>query len=471
MRTERTDINIKTHIELKMMKTELMALSLLLAAAGVRAQETGTGAADGRKWTLEECIDYALEHNIQLRQNRVTKEQNEVSVKEQQAALFPSLSFSTNQNVSWRPWSQSYVNLSSGTMTSTSSEVNYNGSYGLNASWTVWNGGRNRKNVERSRLTSELSDYDTEQTANSIQEQITQYYVQILYQTEAVAVNKEVLEGSKLQRDRAQEMVEAGSLAKVDLAQLQAQVAQDEYNVVNAQTQLDNYKLELKQILELVGTEQFDVATPAVGDDKVLQPLPEKGSVYARAYESRPEIKSGQLSVKAGDLDISIARRAFLPTVSLSAGIGTSNSSGLHTAVGTQWKNNLNNSIGLTLSVPIFDNRQNKSAVELARLSKQSSQLELLNTEKELYSQIETYWLNARNAQEQYRYARQNEESMQESYDLVSEQFRLGLKNIVELTTGKTNLLQARQTRLQSKYTALLNIAMLNFYGEGKIEL
>ena len=446
------------------MKLKMAALPLLLALMAMTAQAQ-------RQWTLQECLDYALEHNIQLQKNRLTEAQDREDIQMRRAALLPSLSFSTNQNASWRPWSQSYVNLSGGTMTSTSSEVNYNGSYGLNAQWTVWNGGRNQKNLEKSKLTAEMAEYATAESANSIQEQITQLYVQILYQAEAVRVAEQVLEASKMQRDRAQEMVDVGSLARVDLKQLEAQVSQDEYTVVNNRTQLDNYRLQLKQLLELVGTDDFDVATPNTGDANVLSAIPPKEAVYASAYAFRPEIQSGKLSIEQSELDIDIARRGFYPSVSMSAGIGTSNNSGISTALTEQWRRNLNNSIGLTVSVPIFDNRQNRTNVRKAKLSKDAADLSLQDTEQQLYQQIETYWLNARNAQQQYVAAKANVESMQETYGLVSEQFRLGLKNIVELTTGKNNLLQAQQQLLQSKYTALYNLAMLRFYQGEPIRL
>lgn len=446
------------------MKLKMAALPLLLALMAMTAQAQ-------RKWTLQECLDYALEHNIQLQKNRLTEAQDREDIQMRRAALLPSLSFSTNQNASWRPWSQSYVNLSGGTMTSTSSEVNYNGSYGLNAQWTVWNGGRNQKNLEKSKLTAEMAEYATAESANTIQEQITQLYVQILYQAEAVRVAEQVLEASKMQRDRAQEMVDVGSLARVDLKQLEAQVSQDEYTVVNNRTQLDNYRLQLKQLLELVGTDDFDVATPNTGDANVLSAIPPKEVVYASAYAFRPEIQSGKLSIEQSELDIDIARRGFYPSVSMSAGIGTSNNSGISTALTEQWRRNLNNSIGLTVSVPIFDNRQNRTNVRKAKLSKDAADLSLQDTEQQLYRQIETYWLNARNAQQQYVAAKANVESMQETYGLVSEQFRLGLKNIVELTTGKNNLLQAQQQLLQSKYTALYNLAMLRFYQGEPIRL
>ncbi|MCM1311616.1 MAG: TolC family protein [Bacteroides sp.] len=437
----------------------LIALSVLAISDSIGAQ---------KKWTLEECIEYALENNIQLKQNRLTNEQNKIDILQSKAQLFPSLSFSTNQNVSYRPYSQSTINLTNGTMTNSQSLVTYNGSYGLNANWTVWNGGRNSKNIKKSEYTAEISDLQTEQTANTIQEQIAQIYVQILYQTEAAAVCEEILKASQMQRDRAKEMVEVGSLAKVDLAQLEAQTSQDEYNLVNARSILENYKLQLKQLLEIVGTNDFDVATPQINDNSVLAAIPSKSEVYSSAVASRPEIQSGKLNIEAQELNIDIAKRGYYPTISLTAGIGTNHGSGTDIAFGSQIKKNWSNSIGLTLSVPIFDNRQNRTNVQKAKLTKQSSELDLQDTQKELYSSIEEYWLNATTSQQQYIYAKSNVESMQESYDLVSEQFRLGLKNIVELTTGKNNLLQAEQQMLQSKYTTLLNIAMLRFYqGEG----
>lgn len=423
------------------------------------------------KWTLQECIDYALKNNIQLQQSKITNEQNDLDVKQSKAALFPSLSFSTNQNASWRPNSISTVNLTNGAMTTTKSTVNYNGSYGLNASMTVWNGGRNTKNIKRNQYTEQMSELDIERTANSIQEQITQLYVQILYQTEAVKVNEEILKASEQQRDRAKVMVEIGSLAKVDLAQLEAQTSQDEYSIVNSKAQLENNILQLKQLLQIVGSENFGVATSNVAESQVLSPIPSKSDVYNVAVNQRPEIKSSKLNVESSELGIDIAKAGYMPNVNLNAGIGTNNSSGTHTNFGKQVKTNLSNTLGLSVSVPIFDQKQNSTAVKKAKLTKLNSELQLQDAQQTLYSTIENYWLNATTSQQQYIYAKKNVESMQASYDLVSEQFRLGLKNIVELTTGKTNLLQAEQQLLQSKYTTLYNLAMLRFYQGEPIQL
>lgn len=445
-----------------MKKIFLFILGGCMTSSCVLAQKT---------WTLQECIDYALENNIQIMQSRITTAQNQLDVNQSKASLFPSLSFSTNQNGSWRPFSESTVNLSNGTMTTTRNTTSYNGSYGLNANMTLWNGGRNTKNIKQSKLTRDISELDVKKNENSIQEQITQLYVQILYQTEAVKVNQEILKGSELQRDRAKEMVEVGSLAKVDLAQLEAQVSQDKYNVVNSQSQLENYKLQLKQLLEIVGTEDFNVATTNVTDAAVLATIPDRMTVYNTALTLRPEIASSKLGVESSALAVDIAKAGYLPTISLNASVGTSNSSGLETSFFKQVKTNMSNSLGISISVPIFDQKSNLTSVKKAKLSYLNSNYQLKDAEKTLYSSIENYWLNATTSQQQYIYAKSNVESMEESYDLVSEQFRLGLKNVVELTTGKNNLLQAEQQLLQSKYNTLYNIAMLKFYEGNKIEL
>lgn len=445
-----------------MNKKHLLAtLSILL---------TGSAAWGQKVWTLQECLDYALANNIQLQQKRITAASDHEDVLQSQAALFPSVSFSTNQNASWRPFAETTINLAGGTMTTNSNSVSYNGSYGINANWTVWNGNRNTNTIKQNKLTEKMAELGIEQQANTIQEQIAQLYVQILYETEAVNVCREIIKSSMMQRDRARTMVEVGHLARVDLVQLEAQVSQDEYSLVQAQSQLANYKLQLKQLLEIHDEEDFEIAVPEVTDAQVLSVLPNEQAVYNAALESRPEIQSSKLNVQSSEIAINTARAGYKPTVSMTAGIGSNNSSGQHTDFFKQVKNNMNNSLGLSISVPILDNHQARTNIRKAKYALQTSELNLLEQQKQLYSTIENYWLNATTSQQQFISARNNVKSMQESYDLVSEQFNLGLKNIVELTTGKNNLLQAEQQLLQTKYTALLNSAMLKFYAGESIK-
>lgn len=426
--------------------------------------------AEAQTWNLRECIDYALEHNISLQQSKIQQKQSEVDVLSSKAQLFPSLSFSSSQNVSNSPWVESF-SYTDGTGSMKSNSTSYNGSYGLNANWTVWNGGRRKMNIEASEISLEQAELQTEQSANSIQEQILQYYVQILYAKEAVKVNEQVLETAIAQRNRAKERVEVGDLSKADLAQFEAQVAQNEYSVTSSKTAVERYKMQLKQLLELTGSTEFDIATIEVDDERALEALPILARVYENALENRPEIKNSQLNIDAASLNIDIAKAGKLPTLSMNASVGTNSNSANTAAWSKQLKNNWNNMIGLSVSVPILSQRQNRSAVEKAKYQYQVSQLNLQDQQKSLYNTIESYWLDATNAQAEFKSACASVESNQASYELLNEQFNIGLKNIAELLEGKNNLLQAAQNKLQSKYTAIMDQQLLKFYAGEPINL
>lgn len=439
-----------------MKKGMIFLAGLLFCTLGSWAQKA---------WTLEDCINYAKEHNITLQKALLQKKSAEEDVKSSQAALLPSLSASTNQSIGYRPWQDN------GTTTVTNGQVNtkvnksyYNGNYGLNASWTVWNGNKNRNTLRQNRLSAEQAGLEAEVTANSIQEQIAQLYVQILYLTEAVRVSEQSLETSKKNEERGKEMVEVGKMSKADLAQLSAQRASDEYNIVESRANISKYKLQLKQLLELDGTQEFDVALTDISDEQALSQVPALQTVYNEALTTRPEIRSSELSVKSSNLSIAMAKAGWLPTLNMTAGLGTSTNSLSNNAWGSQLKTNFDASAGFTVSIPIFDQRQTKTSVNKARIQRMQAQLDLQDRQKELYQTIEGYWLDAETNQAKLRSAIATEESEQQSYDLLQEQFQLGLKNIVELMTGKDRLLTAQQNRLQSKYQTVLAQQMLKFY-------
>lgn len=424
-----------------------------------------------RVWDLASCIDYALEQNIQIKKDKIVMEESMIDTKTAKAALFPSLSFSTSHNVVNRPYNEQSSIIDGSNVISTSHKTNYNGNYGLNASWTLYNGSKRLNTIEQEKLNNRIAKLDVATSENSIQESITQTYVQILYAAEAVKVNENTLKVSEAQRDRGKELLAAGSIAKSDLAQLEAQCSTDKYQLVTAQATLQDYKLQLKQLLELDGEEEMQLALPQLVDADVLSPLPGKSEVYKSALVLRPEIEASRLSVETSKLDIDIARSGYRPSISLSAGIGTNHTTGSDFTFSEQVKNGWNNSIGVTLSVPIFNNRQTKSSIQKAKLQQQSSQLELQNQQKTLFKTIEGLWLDANSAQQQYAAATEKLRSTQTSFDLVSEQFNLGMKNTVDLLTEKNNLLSAQQEQLQAKYMAILNAKLLHFYAGDEINL
>lgn len=443
-------------------------LPLMLCGATVLTpcfgQDDTTAASVTNVWTLQDCIDYAMQENISLQQSRLTAESAQVDIKTAKNALFPSLSFSTSHSLINRPYQESSYTVSGTEILMANTNTNYSGSYGLNAQWELFNGGRNLKTIKQEELNSRIAGLDFETTANSIEESIAQVYVQILYASESVKVNENTLEVSKAQRDRGKELFQAGSISSADYAQLESQVSNDNYQLVTAITALEDYKLQLKQLLEMEGNVEMLLYIPELDDNDVLARLPDKESVYASALQTRPEIESGKLNVSASELDIKIAKSSYYPSLSLSAGIGTSHTTGTDYTFSEQLKNGWNNSVGLTLSVPIFSRRQTKSAVEKAQIGLESTKLQLRETEKELYRTIENLWLDAWSAQQQYLAAAERVKSSRTSFDLVSEQFNLGMKNTVELLTEKNNLLSAEQELLQAKYMAILNIQLLKFY-------
>lgn len=424
-----------------------------------------------KQWSLRDCIDYALANNIKLQKAKIQEYSALEDVKQSQSALLPSLNLSTSQNVNYTPWpQQGRATVSDGYVQSSVDKVYYNGSYSLMGNWTVWNGNKNRNNVKLNKLAVEQARLDSATTANSVLEQIAQLYVQILYSNEAITVTKESLKTSQTNEQRGKTMVEVGKMSRADLAQLTAQRAQDEYAIVEAESNLRNYKRQLKELLQITSDEEFDVAVPSTTDDMALEAVPALNDVYVASLEQRPEIKNAKLGIESSDLGIKVAKAGRMPTVSLNAGVTSSTSSMSDNTWGTQMKNNFSLGGGVTVSIPLFDNRQTKTAVNKAKLQKQSYLLDLQDKQTTLYSTIENYWLQAVTNQNKFKAARISTESAQASYELLSEQFKQGLKNTVELMTGKTNLLQAQQNELQSKYLAILNLNMLEFYQTGNIK-
>ncbi len=426
---------------------------------------------DARIWSLQACIDFALHNNTNMQKMQLNVKNAHENIRESEAALLPSLSFNTSHNVSYTPWPEvgSYMVAGSRVQTSVDKTF-YNGSYGVSGNLMLWNGNRNRNQIKLNQYAEKQAMLDSATTANTLIEQITQLYVQILYSTEAIKVNQESLATSTKNEDRGQEMLNVGKMSKANLAQLTAQRAQDEYAVVQAESALKDYKRQLKQLLQLTNNEPFEIVIPQTTDDMALALIPQLNNVYQQAVAHRPEIKNAELGIESSNLSIKIAKAMRQPTISLNAGANANTTTMSHKAWGTQLKNNFGIGAGVSISIPLFDNRQTTTAINKARLQQLNYQLELKDKQTILYSTIESYWLQAYNNQNMFKAAQVTTQSAKTSYALLNEQFSLGLKNIVDLMTGKDNLLKAQQNELQSKYLAILNIKLLQFYQEGTLK-
>ena len=428
---------------------------MLLIPAILPAQEKP------KEWTLDECIRYAHEQNIQIKKNKISLNESRIDTKLAKAQLFPSLSFST---------SHGYTNYPAPGNTG-ASRNSYTGSYGLNASYTLYNGGKRKNTIKQQELQEQIQQLEINASADDIEIAITTAYLQILYAMESVKINEQTVEVSKAQCERSKELLNAGSISKSDYAQLESQYSQDKYQLVVSQSSLEELILDLKPLLDLEITDELSVYVPNLDDSDILTPLPSKESVYNIALGFIPSIQSSKLSINMAELEKVNAKSGYFPQISLNAGIGTGHITGSDYGFGTQMKNKFNENIGVTLSVPIYSNRENKSAVEKAKLQLEASKLDYLNSQIELLKTIESIYQDARSSQNQYNAASEQLKASQLSYELAEEQFYLGMKNTVELLTEKNNYLSAQQEQLQAKYMAILNLQLLNFYQDKPIKI
>ena len=427
-------------------------LPILLCSLLLSGLRNATAQEASKTWTLQECLDYAYQNNIQVRQSRNNQLSGIEDTKQAKAALFPSLVASTTQ---------SYTNYPSSEVTDNNS---YTGTYGITAGMTIFEGGKLRTEVKRQKVQNQMDALSVEESVNDIRIAIVQAYMQCLYAADAVRINRSTAEASKAQRDRAEEMLRTGSISRVDFAQLQSQYSSDEYQIVVAGSTLDNYKLQLKQLLELDIMEEMNPAVPGVKEENVLKALPPKNEVYETALKVMPQIRRGELGIEAAKLEEKSARAGFFPSISLSASVGTGHMSNNDFESGSQIWNRFNENVGLTLNIPIFSNRKNRTAVNKAKITLNDSYLEWTSLQKELLRNVESAYLDAVSAQAQYLSAREKEKYARESYELTSEQFRVGVKNTVELITAQNEYSAAQQQVLQAKYLTLLSIELLNIY-------
>ena len=427
-------------------------LPILLCSLLLSGLRNATAQEASKTWTLQECLDYAYQNNIQVRQSRNNQLSGIEDTKQAKAALFPSLVASTTQ---------SYTNYPSSEVTDNNS---YTGTYGITAGMTIFEGGKLRTEVKRQKVQNQMDALSVEESVNDIRIAIVQAYMQCLYAADAVRINRSTAEASKAQRDRAEEMLRTGSISRVDFAQLQSQYSSDEYQIVVAGSTLDNYKLQLKQLLELDIMEEMNPAVPGVKEENVLKALPPKNEVYETALKVMPQIRRGELGIEAAKLEEKSARAGFFPSISLSASVGTGHMSNHDFESGSQIWNRFNENVGLTLNIPIFSNRKNRTAVNKAKIALNDSYLEWTSLQKELLRNVESAYLDAVSAQAQYLSAREKEKYARESYELTSEQFRVGVKNTVELITAQNEYSAAQQQVLQAKYLTLLSIELLNIY-------
>lgn len=441
-------------------KDLVLGLSLVAGFQSGFAQAGTEAAVLPQNWTYAECVAYAKANNISLKQSVLTQESGNYDLEAAKAQWFPTLDFSTSQGFTNYPRPADGVKKNS-----------YIGQYGLNAGWTIYNGGKRENTIKQKELSNQVNGLEIEAIYNNLETEILVNYLQILYARDAITIAKQTLEVSKAQKERAEQLMKSGKMSKVDYIQLESQFLNDEYSVVSAESNYNSKRLALKKLLELGIEVDLNLPDISFDENEVLQPLPNKTDVYNTAVTWLPDVKSLSVSSEISDLDVKIAKAGYAPQISLNGSVGTNNGSGTGYSFGNQLLNGLNEHIGVTLSIPIFDNKTNKTNVAKANIEKYNTTLKYQSKLNDVAQTVESYYIEAQNAQAKYVSGKKQLKSAELTDELTNEQFKLGLVNTLDLLSSHNTLLSARQELLQSKYMAILNIKMLDFYQNKGITL
>ena len=433
-----------------------MKKSAILAIAAAMAANTGF-AQD--VWTLERCIDHAVENNITIKQQQLNVEQHQNSYEQTRLGVLPTVNAGLSQSYSF---GQSTGGDNINVNNNSSSTSGY-----ISANVTLFNGLSKYNRIKASKLDYEAAVQNLEQAKNNIALNITSAYLDVLLNKELLATAQEQLQLTQEQIEINRQQVEAGKLAAGKLLETESQAAQEELDVTNRENSLWISKITLQQLLELPITDGFDIAVPDIDFDQVAATLLSVDTVYERAVEERPEIKSRELAVESADRQIAVAKAQQYP--SLSANAGYSNSyykmSGMQNpSLSDQLDVHGSKSIGLSLSIPIFNGWQARTSVKNSKLQYQNTQLELQQAKNTLLKEIQQVYVNAQAALKRYESSQKAVGSADESFRYVKEKFDLGIVTPLEYNESKNRLTQAQSTFIQAKYEYLFRMKILDFY-------
>ena len=420
------------------------------------------GLAQSKAWGLRECCEYAVEHNIGIKQQQNQCRQQEIQLSTAKNSRLPDLSGSVSQNFSFGrglTMDNTYTNKNT---SSTSLQ--------LGASMPLFTGFEIPNQIKLNQLNLEAATADLEKAKNDIRMQVAQAYVQILYDMEMADVAHRQIEIDSAQVARLQAFVDNGKASGVELSQQKATLANSKLTATQADNNMRLAVLTLTQLLELDTPEGFAVVRPSSEElENLVSPehLVTPDEIYAEALGIKPEILSQQLKLKGAAHSIKIAQAGYYPTLSLSGGLGTNyyTTSGLKSdGLGKQLENNFSQYIGLNLSVPIFNRFSTRNRIRSARVDQANQQLQLDNTKKTLYKEIQQVYYNALNAQIKTQSSAEAVKSSKDAFELVQAKYENGKATITEFNEAKNNYMKSESDLVQARYENLYQQALLEFY-------
>ena len=440
------------------MKTKAISLALaaILTAGSAKAAES---------WTLQRCIDYAIENNIQVRQSDITAQNSDIALNTARSNRLPGVSASASQGWSFGR-SLTIDNTYANTNTASTS-------FSIGTDVTLFAGRRMANNIQVAELSLEAAKSDLERIKDDVRVQVAQAFIQIVYNRSILDVARNQVTIDSMQVERLTALAAIGKASNAEVASQKATLAQSNLSVTQAENNLKLSILTLTQLLELPSPEGFDIVQP--GTDELEFNIPDNPeSIYADALEIKPAIKSEEIRLEQAGKNIDVAKSGFYPTLSLSAGAGTSyytSSSFSSDPMGDQLKNNFGPHIGLNLSIPIFSRNNNRNNVRSAQLSKMTQELQLDNVKKQLYKEIQQAYYNAVASKTRYESSQEVETSAQESFELVQAKYEGGKASITEFNESKNRLVTAQADVIKYRYEYLFNTALLEFYRNSSFEL
>lgn len=438
------------------MKTIITSIALMAAtAAGAQTEQAAQG------WSLRQCISYALEHNITVKQQDVTKQQREIDLNTAKNSRLPDLNGSASQN-----WSFGRGLTSENTYSDTNTSST---SFSLGTSVPLFSGLKIPRTIELNKLNLEAATADMEKARNDISVQVAQAYVQILYDLEMRDVAQRQISIDSMQVARLKEMYRNGKASGVDVAQQEATLAQSRLTYTQADNDYRLAVLALTQLLELPSPEGFAIIRPNAGviDPSAGAVPPSPDEIYQEAITFKPEIKAELYRLKSTEMNIKIAQSALLPTLSLNAGIGSNyyKTSGFKAeSFGRQMRNNFSQYIGLSLNVPIFNRFATRNSIRSAKLERETQQLQLDNVRKNLYKEIQQAYYNTIAARAKYESSMEASRSNKAAFDLMSAKYEYGKANITEFNEAKNNWLKAESDLVIAKYEYVYDTSLIDFY-------
>ncbi len=416
-------------------------------------------------WTLQQCIRYAYDNNIQLKQEQLGINQAENNLLQSKVNLFPDLNASSSfSSAKGRVWDNNTAKFIEGSVVNSLSGR-------ISSSVVLFNGLQQKNTIDRNQFFLQASIQNVEKLKNNMSINIALYYLQIIHGQEQLGVAESQLQLTLLQVERTKSLVEAGSVPEGDLFEIQSQAAKEELQVVTANNALELAQLTLAQVLDLETMKNFQVVVPDFSNIGISEIVNSVDDLFTIAENTLPEVKAAEYNLAAAGKTLSIAKGARSPQLSLSGGFNTSYSNIWDMKLWEQLSQNYTMSVGVGLSIPIFNGWQVQTNVKNAKLNQQNYQYQLQLTKNTLYKEIQQAHADAVAALKQFLSATKAVASMEEAFRYTEQRYEVGLMNFVDYSTAKTRLTAAQSDLLQAKFEYIFKSKVLDFYNGRPITL